>query len=461
MLRLYMMDRKLRGRERWKRERLLRYQQEALQRLREFAYAKSPFYRWFHDGLFDSPIQELPILTKTKLMENWNEVVTDRNLTLDQVKNYLAQDDWSTLLRGKYYVNMTSGTTGLRGIFVYDTSEWLSTLAGASRNRGWAGAPARLTKAFKQAWVTTVHPWHQTALMGATTQSRISPSLRVDSTEPMNDLVSKLNAFQPEVLFTYPSMAKQLAHSQLAGELKIAPKVVTTGAEPLTGDVREAVVRAWGVMTFDSYGGTECAAWAGECSEHRGLHVHEDRVVAEFVDQHNNPVAPGQYGAKVLITVLSTRTLPLIRYELNDSVQPSKDICPCGRPFALLNGVQGRLEEVIHMTGQSVENVAVQPLFFQVVMEKLEADGWQVFQVTKSNLRVSILHPAAGFDEVRFKGSLIRGLTEQGVASPSIEVDFPTALKTNPIGKVFLIKALVTQSAEDSSRRDSQASSLT
>jgi hypothetical protein len=40
--------------------------------------------------------------------------------------------------------------------------------------------------------------------------------------------------------------------------------------------------------------------------------------------------------------ICETPTLPLIRYEMSDSVRPATSpYCPCGRLFALIDGVQG------------------------------------------------------------------------------------------------------------------------
>jgi phenylacetate-coenzyme A ligase PaaK-like adenylate-forming protein len=45
----------------------------------------------------------------------------------------------------------------------------------------------------------------------------------------------------------------------------------------------------------------------------------------------------------VLVTVLFSRTLPLIRYEMSDSVRLAADpSCGCGRPYRLLDAIQGR-----------------------------------------------------------------------------------------------------------------------
>jgi hypothetical protein len=39
--------------------------------VRAYAYAQSPFYQKFHQGLMDRPLSELPVLTKAMLMEHF------------------------------------------------------------------------------------------------------------------------------------------------------------------------------------------------------------------------------------------------------------------------------------------------------------------------------------------------------------------------------------------------------
>ncbi len=63
MLKLLHTLEHLRKHERWTRAQLEAYQAESLRRLREYAYARSPFYQRFHKGLFDRPLSELSVLT--------------------------------------------------------------------------------------------------------------------------------------------------------------------------------------------------------------------------------------------------------------------------------------------------------------------------------------------------------------------------------------------------------------
>ncbi len=86
--------------------------------------------------------------------------------------------------------------------------------------------------------------------------------------------------------------------------------------------------------------------------------------------------------------------------------------------------------------------VAVQPLFFHLVMEKAPAEGWQIVQEGQNHLRVFVLNPEPAFDEKALSNSLVDGLAEIGVGEVFVEVDYPSALRRNSIGKVIMIKAM-------------------
>ena len=87
VLDLLKLLQQLRIHERWSPEQLHVYQENALEKLRSHAYANSPFYQEFHQGLAKQPLSELPILTKKTLIENFNRLVTDRAVTLEKVRH--------------------------------------------------------------------------------------------------------------------------------------------------------------------------------------------------------------------------------------------------------------------------------------------------------------------------------------------------------------------------------------
>jgi phenylacetate-CoA ligase len=123
------------------------------------------------------------------------------------------------------------------------------------------------------------HPLHGNGRVNRSVDVGIHRLLRLDARNPIGELVGGLNDFQPEGLFTYPSTANLLAERQLAGDLTIAPRWITTGGEVLSDDIKGRIVAAFDCAPFDGYGTTEVGYVAFECDRHAGLHVFEDQVV--------------------------------------------------------------------------------------------------------------------------------------------------------------------------------------
>ena len=232
-----------------------------------------------------------------------------------------------------------------------------------------------LTHHMRLATVASTVPWHMSVRIGASLDGPWTPTLRIDANESIGDMVKRLNDWQPEMLVAYPSLARTLAEQQLAGRLSISPVVVFTGSEVLTSDTRHLLEAAWGKRVFDQYATTEAAGLAAECAHHAGMHLYEDLVITEVVDEHYRPVPAGTYGDKLLVTVLFKRAQPLIRYELTDSLRLVDAACPCGRPFALIHDIHGRTEEKLRFPGVTGHPVDVYPNAFHRQLDLIPAAG--------------------------------------------------------------------------------------
>ena len=432
--------RALREREQWDRARLLAYQASALSQTRAYAYARSPFYQRFHRGLSDAPLTALPVLTKAKLMEQFDELVTDREVRLADVETYLAGPQAATLFRSRYWITATSGSSGHRGIFLFDRDEWAAIIASFARAREWAGLRVDLTRRVKTAVVASTTAWHMSSLVAATGRSWWMPELRLAASESLETIVTALNAWQPDLLIAYASMGHILAEEQRAGRLQICPRRVMTSSEVLTDAARRAITEVWGDVLFNQYAATETGAIAAECPAHHGLHIFEDHVLVEVVDAENRPVPPGTYGAKLLVTTLFSRTLPLIRYEISDSVCLSAAPCPHGRPFGRISGIEGRAEDILVLPGALGGTVRVHPLVFERVMDRVSANGWQVMQ-KEDGLRVLLVGIPEG-EDTTVSRALQQALAEQQVAPLPIRVERVAAIPKAASGKAPLIKAL-------------------
>ena len=431
--------RQLRRRDRWGRVELLGYQQRALNRLRKHAFNKSSFYRDFHAGKLDQPLTELPVLTKATLMENFDQLVTRSNVRLTDVEDYLSRLRGNELFRQRYFVSATAGTTGRRGVFLWNFVEWVQVVGSYNRAFDWAGSTAGLTHRVKTAVVSSTNPTHQSARVGASIHSRLVPTLRIDSGEPLDGIVTRLNAWQPQMLIAYASMLRLLAGEQLAGRLTIAPRFLFSASEVLTNSTRRLATTAWNRKPYNVYAATETSGIAAECDQHAGMHLFEDLVITEVVDSDNEPVPPGQYGAKVLVTVLFSRTLPLIRYEMSDSIQLAQDHgCPCGRPYALITGIQGREQEALDFPTPQGGVRSIQPIVFHHIMDAISTGGWQINQ-TIDGLDILLAQPH-DIDRADLEASLKSVMEHQGVTPPSIQIREVNAIPRTALGKAPLIR---------------------
>jgi phenylacetate-coenzyme A ligase PaaK-like adenylate-forming protein len=447
---------RLRRQERWTRPQIETYQAQALHRLRTQAYTHSPFYQKFHQGLADKPLHTLPVLTKTHLHDHFDEIITDRRVQRAAVAAHVHSLRGAERFLDRYFVTATSGTTGgTQGVpapgssfFLFNHAEWATVLASFTRYERHIGSLWGVIQRPRLAVVASATPWHMSARIGATTRSAIIPMLRLDVGEPLGAIVRRLNAWQPQILATYASMAGILADEQRAGRLQIAPTRIVSSAEVLTQALRQRVEAVWGKhIVFNQYGATEAGAFAVECESHSGLHLFEDLVIFEVVDEQNRPVPPGVYGDKVLLTVLFNHTQPLIRYELTDSVRVATGSCPCGCAFTLLDDIQGRLEEVLRFPTQEggrgeAGTVAVHPMVFYRLLDATPVAGWQVVQEPdRLSLRLGLggAQPAGIINEAALVEAVRRALAQQGAVTPPITVQWLEGVTRGATGKAARI----------------------
>ncbi len=429
----------LRGRERWSREALAAHQARALKTLRAHATSRSKFYQRFHRGLEGRRLDELPVLTKAQLMDSFDDLVTDPNVRRVEAEQHLARLRGNERYLDRYWVSRTAGSSGHPGIFLADRGEWSMIIASYARAQAWAGIDARLTRRTRLAIVSSRVPSHQSARVAMSVDTPFVPVRRFDATQPLEEIVAGLNEWQPENLILYASMSRVLAEEQLAGRLRIAPRAVMCSSEVLTTEAIARVERAWGSAPFNVYAATETAGIASEC-KHRRLHLYEDLVIAEAVDEHDRAVPPGTVGAKLLVTVLFSRTQPLIRYEMSDRVARATASCDCGLPFEVLSTIEGRAEDVIELPGKNGP-VSIHPNVFHRMLEPLPVREWQVIQEAE-RLHVLLGAPRTPIALDDLTNAIRHALEAAGAEPPAIVVDVVPAVTRTALGKAPLVKAL-------------------
>ena len=417
-------------RERWPREQLERFQQERLEELTRYAAARSPFWRE-HVPRGRVRLGELPITTKAELIDGFDERVTDRRLQLDTLLDHLDQIDDDALYLGEYRVMTSSGSSGRKAVFVYDRPGWSGIAAMFFRRSDWTGATPRLPR-LRLAMIGGASPTHMTRRGAQTLDVGIHRLLPLAVTQPLSELVRGLNEFQPQHLYTYPSIMGQLADEQRAGRLRIAPEALVTSSEPLSPGLRDRLERAFGVRPYNFYATTE-GLFGHDCAE-RSMHLFDDMCIVENVDEEGRPVPAGEPGARLLVTNLFNRALPLIRFEVTDLVTVESEPCPCGRTLMRLRSLEGRAEEILYLGG-----VTVHPLQFALVTADPDVREFQVVQQDDGlRLRVALRDGAADAP-ARLRDGVRGRLEKLGVPRPAVEVETVDACERSPGGKLQMI----------------------
>ena len=119
-------------------------------------------------------------------MENFDELVTDRSIRLADVDAHLKHDDGDRMFQGRYVALSTSGSTGLRGVFLFDTREWIECLASITRPMKWAGIAPNPLRRVRSAMLASATPWHYSARIGRALATRMLPTLRLDAGDPVD-----------------------------------------------------------------------------------------------------------------------------------------------------------------------------------------------------------------------------------------------------------------------------------
>jgi phenylacetate-coenzyme A ligase PaaK-like adenylate-forming protein len=247
------------------------------------------------------------------------------------------------------------------------------------------------------------------------------------ATLPPAELVARLNDYQPDMIHTFPSALRRLAREVRAGTLRIAPRLLGVGGEPLSLETRQAIEEAFGAPVVDDYVCSEVNLMAASCPGVPALHLVEDTAVYEPVDREYRPVPVGTPAAKLLVTNLINRVLPLIRYELTDGVTfldgPNPDPWT-GRRIA---PVRGRLEDVFVYPG----GIEVPPIVFAAVLEP--PAGILEFQVRQTERGAEIAVRTTG--EVAFERlerRLAEAMRRLGLADPEVRLIVVAYIEQTP-----------------------------
>ena len=203
-------------------------QRERLHTLVDYARENSPYLRELYKDLPENyELSDLPVFEKSDGLAHYNEWVTDTDLTLDKVREYLARDSAdNSLLLGKYTALQTSGSTGNPLPMVRDMHR-NQIHTQLLLQRLMHPVPQGYYDHSKHKMAFIVHLSTSASSYGSYLKTKarhpgfednITAISILDSAEQM---VKKLNEFQPEIIVAYPPSLVMLAEEQAKGNLNI------------------------------------------------------------------------------------------------------------------------------------------------------------------------------------------------------------------------------------------------
>lgn len=410
----------------WSRRQISDYQNHRLRALLGYAMHRSPFHarrlrRLDASRASVADLASLPMMTKQDAQEHWDDIVT-ADLDRDRAEGILAKQQWFSYAAGDLQVFSSGGSSGVRGVYVWDWQFFISAacLAWRMQARDELRNP-RVLKPARLAVLSAGAPPHaSTPLFDVPTAPNME-TVVVAAGAPFDEVLAAVVAARPTHLVGYPSVIGRLARAALAGELRIDPVRVSTNSEPLLEEDRRAIDQAWDAVVHNLWGSTEIGVQAVGCGRGPGLHVCEDEVILERVDDSGAPVGPDQPAARTLVTGLANRTFPFIRYDLGDQVTPLAGGCACGSAFARVADIGGRRDDDFRYGETTVPATA----FRHVLGTDRHVSEYQVTQTATGADILVIGCP----DLDALTASLISALRRYGLPEPTIQIRVAESLQ--------------------------------
>lgn len=368
----------------------------------KFANRRSPYYsrviRENNISLESCTPEHFPVLTKRTLIQHFDEIVTMPGIRKQGIVDFLSRSRSPRDLYRGHIVLHTSGSSGEIGYFVYSLDDWARSIAQFSRIH------PRLSKVTRSAYFGAIQG-HYAGVTQFVTKERSFLKLFYrtrcfDINDPLPVVVEGLNAFRPDFLSGYPSGLLMLARKQLAGELRISPTFCEYGGEPLAPQDRKVIESAFRAPVQNLYSCTEHLLMAVGRPGADEMFLCEDDLIFEMRDDHT------------CVTNLFNRTLPLIRYRMEDVLHPlpSRN---SGLPYRRIRNLVGRMEQALIFLNRHGAEDFISP----ILLVEFHARNLRRFQVRLTG-------PAS----FRFKAVL-----EAGLSSPERDTtirDIETGLRS-------------------------------
>ncbi len=319
-------------------------QSENLKEITGYVYKNSPIYKGKLDSFGVSPkdikgiddIKKLPFTTKEDLRDNYPFKL------------------FSAPTKKLSEIHVSSGTTGNPTVVGYtkdDLKLWGEVIARALCCAG--AVPGDMIQiAYGYGLFTGGLGFHYGSLeMGLT----VIPA----SSGQTKRQLKLMNDFKPRILACTPSYALFMVEE--AKEMGLDPKessweIGIFGAEPWSESMRKEIEAKWDMLATDVYGLSEIIGpgVAQECHHKKGLHIFSDVFYPEVINSKTGQEVKEGTEGELVVTTLTKRGIPLLRYRTRDIVSITYEKCKCGRTSPRISKIKGRTDDMLIIRGINV-----------------------------------------------------------------------------------------------------------
>lgn len=408
----------------WSREQIESYRDHRLRSLLAYARERSPFHARRLRGIDPATasvadLASIPIMTKQDAQDHWDAIVTAPDLTRARAERILAEQQWFSYAPGDQQIFSSGGSSGVRGVYAWDWPFFISASCLAwrmqARDERCGSAPTRL------AVLTAGMPPHASTPLFDVPTAPGMETVVIPAGAPFDEVLAVVAATRPTHMVGYATVIGRLARAALDGDLTVRPVRVSTNSEPLLDEDRHAIHAAWDAPVHNLWGSTEIGVQAVGCGRGGGLHVCEDEVVLERVDDTGAPVADHEPAARTLATGLANLTFPFIRYDLGDQVSWLPGSCSCGSAFARVADIGGRRDDDFHYPAATVPASA----FRHVLGTDPRVSEYQVTQTAAGAEILVVGDP----DVAALTAGVVAAMRRHGLADPRVRIQAVERLK--------------------------------
>lgn len=339
------------------------------------AYRKVPFYSRTFRSLGITPdniknvadLEKLPILKRGDVLENQAQMVNSEF----QPNNCIRKT--------------TSGSTGEQVVCLFDPNAWYHLEGIALRGQFQGGLKLK----YKVAVVVTPQSIARNKFYKYL--SRLGRLKYASLFADIEATLSSLTRFNPHILKTCPSFLRAATETDAAFYCPL----VFSMSEVLDPDLRRQVETGFNARVIDLYGAVEFTSIAWECRDSSLYHVDADAVIVETVKLDSGSPANLGEPARVLVTGLLNRAMPLIRYELGDIGVLSDDECSCRVKLPIMKRIEGRRVDCIRLPSGRL----ISPYTLTEIIRHFNGiKQYQIIQEESDRILVKIV-PRPGFED--------------------------------------------------------------